>query len=1629
MEKLKRIISFVLAAIFVISVYPASIPVQAVDTQAETTITVESTSVLAGNLVQISVRIANNPGILGATLTVSYDEGLTLTDAASGEAFAALDMTKPGRYVSGCNFVWDAQDIQDEDIRDGEILSLSFLVSDSIQANQNLGVHVTCKPDDVFDRDFETVPLTMVSGGVLVIDYLPGDLNMDGIINSKDVVMLRRRIAGGYDLDINESAGDVNNDGTLNSKDVVFIRRYIADGCKYDPEGYGIKLLPATPKCVHEMEEIPYKAATCTEDGNIAYWHCTSCDKFYNSEAGTLEIARENTVLKATGHTAVTHAAQEPTYDSEGWYEWKDCSVCGEVLVEKVMIPKLEKTTVTVIYHYEGLEQDSYLSSYITKNDVASFNPNSAEYNTAEKGYALSAMTNNAVPGYKFLGWVDGYGNAVTSIAKGDEGHLDLYASWQIITYWVTFKSPDVPATNIPAYDYSNASVPTDSVHYTVASGLNLTNHNPSWYGYTFVGWSNSDGFLITEIKPGTTGNITVQANWTSNRNKATSYPSYGEPIIIEDAENGQFLFVYNIGKIENVPLNEIEGSYFHNMDTKTFSEELSVTNSVDEGFVNTINEMVSNATTKSSGWTLSNEWNDLYTSEEEVGTLSEKSDERTTSDGTVVGGKYFVSNSQGGSTYVSTESGGSSYNSSKITTDTSVGINQSYDESTEKYCDAELNIKTHLGGSSTTEVEAGVELPVKFVDVSAGIENTTTVEGSLDTDTTIKNGRKDNTAYHIDGSYSNNVGTVDINDTSSHYNSTASQSSNWNTQTGYERSQEINHTEAVTKAIKEQISKTTTHSVSQALGGSNSHTEDIKDTSMSSEEYATSFTYNNVNATAETRKVESTFTVPGHYRYITAGTVHVYGVVGYDVATASYYTHSFTVLDDNTRQIWDYSKDSMNFDDCENGVVTFDIPFEVNEYIAGVVGKTNGLEIGDNGIVNSFEPTEDFDGTIVIPQYEAKKNPDGTAYSAVKVTSFNATVFENVKEDVKVVVLPMYITEIPDNAFAGCTNLETVIAYGVTKIGDNSFAGCTSLDKFYVDNAIVSLGDNAFKDVPEVAITAYDSAVANAAANCGAKRISLNISYITDSFDNNVLEVPSSAAYFALMGNGGVYNNVTVESNAAETIISNMTFANNTDTPIELASTKVTLARVTVQDAPGLAVVLKADHVQWSLLGEINLSSKSNHAVISKSITLGKADSGTTSYLKLNGNYLVCGAISNGNMMNFTSGKVIEITKDEYESMLTSSVVRFNPNGGTVDISEKRVYYGQPYGELPVPTRQYYTFDGWYTAAEGGTRVTAETVYSYVEGITLYAHWVRNQFTLTFDANGGAVAEASRTVSCGAAFGELPVPTRDYYTFEGWYDAPTGGSQITASTSKEDDDNLTIYAHWSHNAVSDWVKVEDLPEGAEVTERKWSYTLTTETESRETSLSGYEQVGSRWVHIGDGSTSYASFPNGFDTSHYIYTSFAKGPYSAYETETSRRDVTNWWSGYIYWHWMYDCGSYRNVTNRHISSIPGRQSTGAGSSYPYEYFFAMASSVDCPYLDNSYCCQQNLPSYNCHSIITDTLAAWNPRCFRFDYYTSYYSDYYKMFQYRKVEELESGTLVEEGNGISNVQAWVKYRER
>ena len=142
-----------------------------------------------------------------------------------------------------------------------------------------------------------------------------------------------------------------------------------------------------------------------------------------------------------------------------------------------------------------------------------------------------------------------------------------------------------------------------------------------------------------------------------------------------------------------------------------------------------------------------------------------------------------------------------------------------------------------------------------------------------------------------------------------------------------------------------------------------------------------------------------------------------------------------------------------------------------------------------------------------------------------------------------------------------------------------------------------------------------------------------------------------------------------------------------------------------------------------------------------------------------------------------------------------------FDGNGGNPAETTRTVQYGNQYGTLPTPTRTGYTFAGWYTAKNGGTKVTPTTTMG-AANTTVYAYWTVNSYTLTFDGNGGKPTETSRTVAYGSPYGTMPTATRTGYTFEGWYTAKSGGSQVYMSTAM-DASNATVYAHWTANTYT----------------------------------------------------------------------------------------------------------------------------------------------------------------------------------------------------------------------------------
>ncbi len=96
------------------------------------------------------------------------------------------------------------------------------------------------------------------------------------------------------------------------------------------------QVIPATG---HTMMPTVANAPTCTENGNIAYWTCSVCNKIFSDETGEKEITLADTVIAASGHTAVVDPAVPATCTENGKTEGSHCTVCNTVLVAQETIP------------------------------------------------------------------------------------------------------------------------------------------------------------------------------------------------------------------------------------------------------------------------------------------------------------------------------------------------------------------------------------------------------------------------------------------------------------------------------------------------------------------------------------------------------------------------------------------------------------------------------------------------------------------------------------------------------------------------------------------------------------------------------------------------------------------------------------------------------------------------------------------------------------------------------------------------------------------------------------------------------------------------------------------------------------------------------------------------------------------------------------------------------------------------------------------------------------------------------------------------------------------------------------------------------------------------------------------
>ena len=137
---------------------------------------------------------------------------------------------------------------------------------------------------------------------------------------------------------------------------------------------------------------------------------------------------------------------------------------------------------------------------------------------------------------------------------------------------------------------------------------------------------------------------------------------------------------------------------------------------------------------------------------------------------------------------------------------------------------------------------------------------------------------------------------------------------------------------------------------------------------------------------------------------------------------------------------------------------------------------------------------------------------------------------------------------------------------------------------------------------------------------------------------------------------------------------------------------------------------------------------------------------------------------------------------------------ITFDTAGGSA-IAPITQDYGTAITAPADPTREGYTFAGWDTAIPA-------TMPAH--NMTITAQWTVNQYTITYDLDGGTAEGNPDTYTVETDAFTLKNPTRPGYTFTGWSGTGlTGEDNLTVTIPKGSTGNRSYTAHWSLNTYS----------------------------------------------------------------------------------------------------------------------------------------------------------------------------------------------------------------------------------
>ena len=119
------------------------------------------------------------------------------------------------------------------------------------------------------------------------------------------------------------------------------------------------------PKHIHNLTTVPKKDSTCTVKGNIDYWYCKECDKYFSDAEAKTEISKEKTELPLAQHKTQLQNQKDATCAQEGYTGDLVCTECKTEVEKGQTIAKLPHSTQLVGKKDATCAQEGYTGDLV----------------------------------------------------------------------------------------------------------------------------------------------------------------------------------------------------------------------------------------------------------------------------------------------------------------------------------------------------------------------------------------------------------------------------------------------------------------------------------------------------------------------------------------------------------------------------------------------------------------------------------------------------------------------------------------------------------------------------------------------------------------------------------------------------------------------------------------------------------------------------------------------------------------------------------------------------------------------------------------------------------------------------------------------------------------------------------------------------------------------------------------------------------------------------------------------------------------------------------------------------------------------------------------------------------------